>query len=201
MLPGCASTPPRLYVLVPLTARANGTAANGAAANGGAAHGPDPRAIGVRVATLPEYLDRSEVVSYVGPNELSADGDHRWAERLTTNVTRVLAESLSALLHTDRVRVLPSRDIDRFDCEVTVEVDRFERTVAGDSALDAHWTVRDGATQKVLIRDQTSRAVHVPDDHYAALVAAMNDNLAALSQDIASAIARLPRKGGGRMAG
>lgn len=202
-LPGCSGPPPRLYVLTPLsdtalTAERSGHQADpgGSAPRLGGGNGAAGRALGVRPVTLPEYLDRSEIVSYAGPNEVDADGDNRWAERLPANITRVLAKNLSVLLDSDRVRILPARDVERFDCEIAVDIDQFERTIAGDSVLDARWAIFDGASQRVLARHQTHRAVHVDDSRYPALVAAMNGNLAALSRDIASAVAALSRKGG-----
>lgn len=193
-LTGCAGTPPRLYVLTPLPA----APANGAGPASGPAkgRGHGRRSIGVDQVTMPEYLDRPEIVAYTSPHELSANRDDQWAERLPTNVTRVLAENLSVLLGTDRVRVMPSRDSDRFDYEVAVDFDRFERAVSGDSALAAHWAIRDGASGKVLVRDETRLSTPVPASGYPALVAAMNENLTTLSRDIAAAIAKLPQKGG-----
>ncbi|MCW2241237.1 PqiC family protein [Azospirillum canadense] len=192
ILAGCAGAPPRLYVLTPLPPGApNGSGGTSERRHGG-------RSIGVQPVTMPEYLDRPEIVAHTSAHELSANRDDQWAERLPTNATRVLAENLSVLLVTDRVRVLPARDGDRFDYEVTVDVDRFERTVSGDSALAAHWAIRDGATGKVLVRDETRLSTPVQASGYPALVAAMNDNLTALSRDIAVAIGKLPPKGGAR---
>ncbi|WP_431861263.1 PqiC family protein [Azospirillum sp.] len=182
---GCGGADPRLYVLAPMEA-------NAPVKRGGG------RSIGVQLVSLPEYLDRSEIVTYTSANELQANRDDRWAERLPTNVTRVLAENLSTLLTNDRVHVMPSRNGDRADYEVHVEVDRFERVASGQSVLDAHWTITDGATRKVLVRDETRLSSRVRDQGYPALVAAMNDNLAVLSHEIAGAIARLPQKGGRR---
>ncbi|MBP2295816.1 PqiC family protein [Azospirillum rugosum] len=196
ILAGCAGAPPRLYVLTPLPP--------GAPNGGNSANGPtgarrrSGRSIGVQPVTMPEYLDRPEIVAHTAAHELSANRDDQWAERLPTNVTRVLAENLSVLLDTDRVRVMPARDGDRFDYEVAVDFDRFERTVSGDSALAARWAIRDGATGKVLVRDETRLSTPVPASGYPALVAAMNDNLTALSRDIAAAIGKLPQKGGAR---
>ncbi|WP_448191548.1 PqiC family protein [Azospirillum sp. sgz301742] len=185
-LAGCAGTQPRLYVLAPMAAE-------------GAVTKDWDRSVGVPLVTLPEYLDRSEIVSYASTNELHANRDDRWAERLPTNVTRVLAENLSILLATDRVHVMPTRNGDRPDYEVIVEFDRFQRTAAGQSVLDAHWAILDGTTRKTLVRDQTRMATRVPDDGYASLVAAMNENLTALSRDIARGFATLPQKGGRRV--
>lgn len=192
-LAGCSSAQPRLHVLVPMTPAA-GDGGTGHAAGRSAGN----RLIGVQPVTMPEYLDRPEIVAYAGPNTLDTNRDDQWAERLPTNVTRVVTENLSVLLPKDRVRTMPSRDSDRFDYEVSVDFDRFERSVAGDSTVDAHWAIRDGATGKVLARDETRLATRVPDRGYAALVAAMNENLTTLSRDIAAAVAKMPHKGGGR---
>ena len=185
-LAGCSSAQPRLYVLAPMAAE-------------GTVKKEWDRSIGVPLVTLPEYLDRSEIVAYASTNELHTNRDDRWAERLPTNVTRVLAENLSTLLATDRVHVMPSRNGDRSDYEVIVDFDRFERTAAGQSVLDARWAIQDGATRKILIRDQTRVATRVPDDGYASLVVAMNENLTLLSRDIARSLATLPQKKGRRV--
>lgn len=197
VLAGCAGAQPRLYVLTPLPPGApNGSGAGGGPSSERQRRGG--RSIGVQPVAMPDYLDRPEIVVQTSAHELSANRDDQWAERLPTNVTRVLAENLSVLLGGDRVRVMPARDGDRFDYEVTVDVDRFERTVSGDSALSAHWAIRDGATGKVLVRNETLRSIPVASGGYPALVAAMNDNLTALSRDIAAAIGKLPHKGGAR---
>ncbi len=182
---GCSSSSPRLYVLTPMPSNGNRNRNN-------------RRSIGVQPVVLPEYLDRSEIVTYANANELAANRDDRWAERLPTNVTRVLAENLSILLATDRAYVMPSRSGERPDYEVSVEFDRFERSVSRESVLDAQWTIHDGATRKVLVRDHTHLSARVADDGYTSLVAAMNDSLTLLSRDIARAIANLPQKGGRR---
>ncbi len=186
-LAGCSSPSPRLYVLTPMPSNGNSIGSRG-----------NRRSIGVQPVAMPEYLDRSEIVTYASVNELAANRDDRWAERLPSNVTRVLAENLSILLATDRAYVMPSRSGERPDYEVNVEFERFERSASRESVLDAQWTIHDGATRKVLVRDQTRLASRVPDNGYTSLVAAMNDSLTLLSRDIARAIASLPQKGGRR---
>jgi uncharacterized protein len=178
-LAGCASTPPRLYVLTPMPEE-------------GDPDRRDDRSIGVQPVAMPEYLDRLEIVTYAGTHELEASRDDRWAERLPANVTRVVAENLSTLLGTDRVVVMPSRRTDRIDYEVAIDFDRFERNASGDGVLDAHWTILDGETQSVLFNDRSRFSARVPDDSYTSLTAVMSENLTMLSRKIATAIASLP---------
>ena len=182
---GCSGTQPRLFVLTPMTASMT--------PNGGVKKRGN-RSVGVQPVIMPEYLDRPEIVSYAGPNELATNRDDRWAERLPANITRVLAENLSILLGSDHVHVLPSRRNDRYDLEVSVEFERFEQTVSGDSVLEAHWTVHDGASQKVIVRDRTRLTNRVPGSGYAPMVAAMNENLTVLSRDIATRIENLGKR-------
>lgn len=185
MLSGCAGAPPRLYVLTPM-------AGEGGAKTGGTL------SVGVQPVTMPGYLDRPAIVSFVGPHELSVNGDDQWAEGLPTNITRVLAENLSILLGSDRVYVLPSWLNDRYAYTVTVRIDRFEQAPSGEAVLDAEWTIQGGATDKVIARDRTRVARPVPGSGYPSLVAAMNDTLTALSRDIAAALETLARNGRNR---
>ncbi|CAO3424423.1 PqiC family protein [Azospirillum doebereinerae] len=181
-LPGCSSAPQRLYVLTPLPRQTVTPQRNG-------------RSIGVQAITLPEYLDRPEIISHAGPNELATSPDDRWAEPLPANMTRVVAENLSVLLGTDRVHTLPSRREEEADYEVAIAVDRFERTTTDNSVLDARWVILNGGTQKVVVSNRTRLTAPVSGDGYAALVAAMNETLTALSRDVAKDIANLrPRK-------
>jgi uncharacterized lipoprotein YmbA len=156
-----------------------------------ATNGRSNLSIGVQPARMPDYLDRAEIVTYASPHELIASPDDRWAEPLPANVTRVLAENLSVLLGTDEVQVMPMRRDEPPDYEVAVEIDRFERTAEKDSVLDARWTVVGGTTGKTLVNRRTRLSARASEDGYAAVVAAMNENLTRLSQDIAMAIAGL----------
>ncbi len=178
---GCSGAEPRLYVLTPMAPN------NDASRN-------SRRSIGIQPVSMPEYLDRSEIVTYTSSYELKSSRDDLWAERLPANVTRVVADNLSILLGTNDVSVLPSKNIDRFDYEVSIEFEHFERTAVGDGILDAHWTILNGETQKVITRKRTKLNTRVPDDEYTSLAAVMSNNLALLSQEIAAAITERPKR-------
>ena len=63
-----------------------------------AAQGP---VIGVGPITVPKYLDRPQIVTRSGRNQLALGEFDRWAEPLQDNVLRVLAENLAFLIPTD----------------------------------------------------------------------------------------------------
>jgi hypothetical protein len=86
---GGASAPTRFYTLVPVAVPP--TEANPSAAE----RGP---AIGVGPVTLPGYLDRREIVTRRGRDEIELGEFDLWSEPLKDGATRVLGEDLAILL-------------------------------------------------------------------------------------------------------
>ncbi|MGD8274166.1 MAG: PqiC family protein, partial [Desulfobacterales bacterium] len=64
-----------------------------------------PLSIGVGPVTIPQMLDRPQIVSRTGPYTLQIDEFHRWAGRLNEDFARVLAENISLMLATEQVDV------------------------------------------------------------------------------------------------
>lgn len=148
-------------------------------------------ALGIGPVTLPDYLDRPEVVTRVSANRLALSETDRWAEPLDTNFKRVLSQNLSTLLRTDRVVSYPWFHPLVVDYRVEVHVERFESNAAGDAELAARWTVYDGRSNKALYdgsSDITERAAGAKQSDSPA---ALSRAEAELSRQIASAIAQL----------
>ena len=66
--------------------------------------------LGLAVGPLqfPRYLDRPEIVTRDGAHRLVLWNEHRWGGSLRTDILRVMADDLGALLGTTRVAVYPS---------------------------------------------------------------------------------------------
>src|SRR5271155_2651372 len=94
---GCFSPrpdPSKFFVLAPVEVAApNSVAPAGLTASSGPT-------IGIGPIKLPEYLDRDEVVTRVGPNRLELSDQNRWAEPLDNNFKQVMAQDLTQLLGT-----------------------------------------------------------------------------------------------------
>ena len=91
---GCArSQPTRYYVLTALA-----TPPAGAQAPAG---GKTP-VVGVRRVEIPEHLDRQQIVTRAGANEIGISEFDRWGAPLRDELTQVVAENLRALLPTER---------------------------------------------------------------------------------------------------
>lgn len=145
--------------------------------------------LGVGPVTLPGYLSRGPIVTRVSPNRIVLSELDRWAEPLEAEFARVLAENLSVLLGTERVRAHPWYASERVDLRVAVRVARFERDSAGAAELIARWTVRDEEGRE--LADRRTRLREPADaPATAAAVAAQSRAVADLAREIAAAIRR-----------
>lgn len=186
-LAGCAgsSAPVRLYVLTP--APEARVAPLGAAVPGGPA-------LGVGPVRLPGLLDRPQIVTRRGADEIDEAEFHRWGEPLADSVPRILAENLAALRKTERVTLFAWDPAPAVQHQVVVDVMRFDGAMGGDVVLDARWRIlaTDG---KELAANRSVLTQPTDSTGYPAVVAAMSRALAALSREIAATLDTLPRTG------
>ncbi len=188
---GCSSPPSRLYLLSstePATVRQPGAAISGSS-QPGTTRQPHASVIAVAV-TVPEYLDRLDIMERVGANELKPIYSAQWGESLATTATRAVAGNLSAHLPSDDILLLPSRSQRRVDYQVNFDLTQFESDSSGNSTLTGRWSIADGdGVERMSGRVQ--RSERADGSGYDAMAAAMSRNLAAASSDIAAALRRL----------
>ena len=148
--------------------------------------------LGVGPMKLPDYLDRAQMATRVGANEVRFSTIDRWAEPLDGNFSRVVKENLGTLLGTERIIALPSFVPIPVLYEVVLEIMRFESDDRGSVELVARWAIRNpNATAKLLYSNQ-SRVVETAsgkttDDR----VAAMSRAAGKLSEEIATEVRRV----------
>jgi uncharacterized protein len=173
LLTSCASPSSRFYTL----SQSQGMLA-----------GPtSSESIAVGPVSVPESVNRPEMVVRVGPNEVALDEFNRWAAPLPSEIQRVVMENLVQLLGTPRVFRYPQGPINSPDFRVQIEVLRFE-SAPGDAALmEVIWTVR-GKNEKNVKTGRTTVREPVSEMTCGALVAAHSRALGTLSRDLAEAI-------------
>ncbi|UCD56919.1 MAG: membrane integrity-associated transporter subunit PqiC [Candidatus Hydrogenedentota bacterium] len=180
VLAGCASTEPsRYYTLGPLPELATEEQTTSARQS---------LAIGLGPIELPAYLDRPQIVTRTGANQLKIAEFDRWAEPLEQNFARVLAENLSTLLSTDRVFTYPWKRSTPIRYKVTIDVIRFDGQPGGSVTLVARWTISGMDEQEELSQRKSSISVPADGDDYNVLVSAKSRALAHLSSEIAATI-------------
>lgn len=176
---GCATTAPtKFYALnsipIPVVAQT-----------------PEPEeqgAIGIRKVTIPDYLDRPQLVTRTGENRLNISDFNMWAGSLKSDISRVLAENLSADLLTSRVYVYPWKKSIPIKYILSVDVTRFDGELGGEVTLRANWTIYGEDGKKLLFLHTTVATEKADKPGYEGLVAAKSRLLSQLSRDIAYAI-------------
>jgi uncharacterized lipoprotein YmbA len=149
--------------------------------------------IGVGPIELPDYVDRPQIVTQDGANTFELAEFDRWAEPLEENFSRVLVENLSDLLAPQQITVVPWTTAMPLDYRIAVEVTRFYSDATGNTTLRAQWSIQGTKGAAMLASRQSRIRESAGSQDYAATVAAMSKTVAALSQEIATAIRSLPR--------
>jgi uncharacterized protein len=178
LLGGCGSSPTASFYRLKPDATLTATASNSAAAQ---------LYVVVSPVTIPELVDRPQIVVNLADDQVQPNEFQRWAEPLKSNIQRTIAADLSALLGSEHVSVF---DVDTSGppmWRVRVDVMRFD-SVAGQAAtVDALWTIWP-PQKKTPIYGHTLAHEPVQGQGYDALVAAHDRALGAVSRDIAGAI-------------
>ena len=198
VLAGCAvSDPTRYYALgrSPAAAPAGGTAApRPAAAPPAPAAGSGNLTIGIGPIIVPGYLDRINIVTRTGSDQVDLSQFHRWAEPLVDGIARALSEEIAAGVPTERVVAFPWRGVvaRSIDYQVVVNVLRFDGPSGGDVTFDARWRIlaRDG---KELLLRRTTLTEPTGGAGYEPMIAAMDRALAAFGRQIVAEIRAIAR--------
>ncbi len=180
---GCGSTiPAKFYSL---------SSTEGAEPKKGAS--PEGRAITIRLdpVDIPDYLDRPQIVSRSGQNELVVSEYNRWAGSLRDDITRVLMDDLTLLLAREGTQVSMTRPAMAVDYRLRVDIVRLDIMPGGTVFLRAQWilTGKDGAAV-VPLRTNTVEE-KIEGTGYAARVAAMSRAFEGLSREMSGAIGPL----------
>ena len=178
LLTACASPPSRFYTL--------------SSTQETAGFSPSSISVAVGPVSIPESVNRPEIVVQVGPNQVALDEFNRWAAPLQADIQRIIMENLARLLGTSGVSRYPQGPIITPDFRVQIEVLRFESTPGDAALLDVIWTVR-GKNEKEVKTGRTTVREPAREKSYDALVAAHSRALGTLSHDLAEAILALQR--------
>ena len=147
LVAGCASSPPtNLYTLsaigVPLTETAAPQSASAVVAIG--------------PVTLPDYIDRPQIVTRQSPYRLELAAYDQWAAPLHDMLPRVLVEDVALRLPAVPVVSFPQVSEGNFDYRVAVDISRFDVDATGEATLAARW--------QLIYARSTPRALQVADD-------------------------------------
>ena len=184
-LAGCANTQAsRFFTLKPMT---------GLEAQKSPGQLPSRVSVGIAPVEIPDYLDRPQIVTRGGDNELKLAEFDRWAGSLGENIGTVLAENLALLLGSDRVFVYPRLVAGKMDFAVALRVLRLDCVPGDQVLLKAQWALSAGQKGESPEAHLASFTQPLHDNRYQTMTAAIDGTLAQLSQEIAREITLLAK--------
>lgn len=134
--------------------------------------------------TVPDRVDRPQLVIRTAPHQVDIVEFARWAEPLRESIPRVIAGEVQARLPDARVAASTPSLAAAADYRVTVAIERFDATPGGEAIVDAVWTIggpRGEHAGRTSVREPAGRA-------YAELAEAYARALRRVGADIAAAL-------------
>lgn len=177
---GCARSPQRSYYSL------QGPAA---AQPRGPAFTPGRMDVVLGPVTLPDSVDRPQIVTRDGENRLAIDDLHRWAQPLSSEVAAVIAASLYRDLGKTTLVGIQGQETAASDpaFRVTVDIQRFEAVPGQSATVEAAWMIRYKNSDPPL-RGLSQARESLADTRYETLAKAYARALGRISREMAAAI-------------
>ena len=180
MAAGCLRTPAVRYYTIP------GDTSGQGAPVAEATHAT----VRVGAVSLPEALDRPQLVLRLSPTEVSVDDGHRWAEPLRTAIARAVAADLRRALPGTKVVFADEAEArGPADIDVTLDVERLDLEPGRGVSVEASWLARWVAGARTNTGRTVARVPVPSKGAYDALAAACGSAFASVSGDIARSLA------------
>lgn len=178
LLSACASTPEtHFYVLSALSLSAQSTSS-----------AIPKRLIGLGPVTVPALLERRQIVTRTGDNNIASSEFHQWAAPLKESITETLAQNLSALLPNDIIKAYPWSAYGEMDFHVIIDILRFETNTAQTAELAVNWSIMDDKTYLPIKHGQTKITRPEAGSSHADAVRALSQTLQDFSGQLADAL-------------
>ena len=173
LLRGARPDPTRFFVLTAVDKKADA---------------PIATTLGVDHIDLPEYLQRTEIVSRSASNQIAVADYDRWGEPLRDGFARTLRRDLESELGSGHVFGQPFEPSQLPALTLDVEVRHLEHLAGQGATLEAEWTLRERVNRTVLLVHATKLTVSAPDKDPGAEIAALSKAISMMSAEIAAAV-------------
>ena len=145
----------------------------------------------VGAVTIPDLLDRPEIVLRSSANTIEVLDYDRWAAPLSDELQRVLIADLSARLGRNSIIDPGLMSSLRMDRRITISILEFDPARKNESVLEASWTISGAKSGSSLDGIKTYRARQVASTGHSnveELVATMSALVAKMTDDIAATV-------------
>lgn len=152
--------------------------------------------VGVGPITIPDYLNRPQIITRKNDSQLMVEEFHRWASPLNREIAAVIVDNLTFLIGSQRVVTFPWDQYARPDYRVIYDIHRFDSVLGEKSILTVRWTVFDTAAKKMNKVYRNTYEKPLADATYQTLVQVQSELLAEMSRDIAAEVIKMSKTSG-----
>lgn len=181
VMSGCSSSPKESFYTLRAVAERDPTISTSASSW-----------VNVGPVSVPELVDRPQVVLTNNDNQVEILEQTLWAATLQSIIGQVIAGNLTQLTGNPKIALYSKDTMADADYQVAIDVLRFDSVLGSAASLDAKWVIRtaDGHVFKTgrSIISEPARG----NDNVAALMAAHDKILAAVSRVIAQVLFKSP---------
>ncbi|GAB6140045.1 hypothetical protein JCM14076_07740 [Methylosoma difficile] len=180
LLVACAETPsPTFYVLeaghvAPMTAQGN----------------VKPRTIGIGPVTIPSLVERKQIVTRNGSNNVQIAEFQHWAAPLKDNIVSVLQQNIAGQLPNDVIRTYPWSAFGNVDQHIVIDITRFDASLGQSITVEANWVVLDENSHVMLSSGHSLINKPLQDGSYQAVTAGFSQALTQMGRELAAALLR-----------
>lgn len=143
--------------------------------------------VGVGPVDFPAYLDRSQIVTRTGANQMHLAEFAQWIETPRENFQRILTENLAGLICAKPLVTYPWPTGGQPDRQIVIQVARFDGILGQDAKLRASWSVLDADNKRLVWRSAEYREA-AAGPGYDALAAAQSRLVERLAKDVAASL-------------
>ena len=174
---GCASAPTQFYalesVLQSVESKSDG----------------QKKVVGIAQISLPSALERKQIVTRDKTGQLYIDEQHQWAALLKQNMTEVVAKNLANRQIALWFKAYPWSNLGGVDYRLVLDVTRLDIVLGEAVYVSVDWAILDEKQHRVLTHASVDLSHALADRQYASAVAALNQLLGQLSDQLAPAFA------------
>lgn len=147
--------------------------------------------IGVSPVKIPEYLNRPQIVTQDKDRLLTFAQFDRWGEPLDMALTRLTMKNLSIMLPQATIERFPGNPAVPVKYQVNMDVLQLESRLDQDLVFAAQWSIIDAPKKKMMLIKKSEFRPPINPPAYSGLAKALGAANAALSAEIAAALAAL----------
>lgn len=148
-----------------------------------------PLSLGLGPLSLPDILDRPQIVTRPAAYRINLAEYDRWGGDLKRNLDQVMTLNLMSRLNTDSVLTYPWPNREQPDFQLAIRFFRFDGELDKVARIEGVWRLLDGKQGCEIAVDGFKYEARPAGPEYSDLVGTMSRSIARLSQEIAERIA------------